>query len=192
MDADGLDDGVDCIVLGPDSALESPPIAEALAEHRWTARAIDDIYLAMAELCLEVKARATRAAWGLSGSQNVRLILAALGGASSAGTVDQRRRLVRVVQKTYPDVPVLEVVNGRLQTIDPLEIATGRHPSWRDEAHGGGADHDAPPAVAGQIGRRSRHDDEGDEEDPSAITADELAMLFESDADRADPGEPRR
>lgn len=199
MNAGELDDSVDCIVLGPCSSLDSPPVRDALTDRGWSARAIGDVYLAMAELCLEVKARTTRAAWGLSGSQTLHLLLASSGGSTEGGTEDQRRRLVRAVQRTFPDVAVMEVVGGRLQTIDPLEVDHGRSAPERDPGRSPHSTDEHAPApdgpIAGQIGHHLRsdlpreveHESEDEDRAPSrdeegsAITPDELAMLFESD-----------
>ena len=64
-----------CVVLTPRDAAMSESLRELLVERSWLAVAIDDPHLAMAELCLEDRARSSRRAWAPAPDQNITLVL---------------------------------------------------------------------------------------------------------------------
>ena len=64
-----------CVVLTPPGAAMSEPLRALLTARSWRFVARDDPHLAMAELCLEDRARSTRRSWAPEPEQNLALVL---------------------------------------------------------------------------------------------------------------------
>jgi hypothetical protein len=174
-----------CVV----TAEPSPALEDLLRDRGCQVIVREDLHLAMAEVCLQQRARLARAGWSGGRNEHVALVVVA----SPAGPSPNQQVLLASVRKYMPDVSVWTFDGTELQSHRATE-ANGQAGPNEDESDGHGraprtpgaprgtSDDtiiaDAAPGFVGPACTSDGHDSDDPDEDPARISIRELDMLF--------------
>ena len=151
-----------CVILT--AAGQEPRDLQALIhQRRWEPISTDDAYKAMAELCLEERMQASRAAWGLQRARGLALVIVR----TTRNEAGRDESLVHAVQKYLPETAIWRYASGALTAVEPPPASDP--PLEQD----GSVSHDAGSS---------------DEElpcdfEPAEITSEEIEMLLARDGE---------
>ena len=156
-----------CIILTAVGEEPERDLQALIHRHRWEALCTDDAYQAMAELCLEERMQASRAAWGLQRARGLALVIVQTTGNGAR----RDEPLVHAVQKYLPETGIWSYASGALTAIEPPPASD--QPLEKDRP----ASHDAVPS----------DEDPLCDFEPAEITSQEIEMLLARDGEE----EPR-
>jgi hypothetical protein len=183
-----------CVVLTAPGDGVGEQLRSRLEDRAWRPIAVDDPYLAMAELCLRDHARRSRTALGRDEGEPPVLVLA---GPTAGGGIGRMRDMFKAIRRYLPDASIWLFANEELlplhgAKIDPAGTGdepparSGPPPAGRPEAISAARRAPRPLRLTEPLTAPTPppdHDQAGEDEtgddESGRITAEEIEMLLQ-------------